>query len=117
MNHVFLYGEVSEIKSLDKAVGFKLNVTEWKKTGSEFTAEQIPVSVFLSGKRAENFEKYVKEGGEVTISGKLKVGKQGLYVATQSFDVGRLGPKQEKQQASTPKSSKPSPFESDDLPF
>jgi primosomal replication protein N len=111
MNNVFVSGEVSEIKALDKATFFTLTAVEFKKNGDNFDKVEIPLSVLVSGKQVEFFNNYIKEGGNVIVTGALAQGKKGLYVRANKVEVGRFGPRQEN--AEKPKSNN----NDDDLPF
>lgn len=111
MNNVFISGEVSDIKPLDKATFFSLKVIEFKKNGDNFDKVEIPVNVMISGKQTEFFNNYIKEGGTVIVSGALAQGKNGLYVRASKVEVGRFGPRQEEGQASNRKQV------DDSLPF
>lgn len=112
MNLVGIFGEVVSKDAVGDNYAAVLNVDDWKKTGDDFVNTPVGVPLFLTKKNAERFGKYVEIGGKISVSGKLKFGKKGLYVAVDRWDVGSLKPFTKDGEA--PKKPKAA---TDDLPF
>lgn len=115
MNQVVIAGKVSDLKVTDKFLSCTITAGwgEW--------AQALPV-FFTAGKadstdrkRYDALAKYLADGGEIAVQGKLINGKNGVSVAANNFFIGNFKP-YDGDGAKSSKSNKGGD-DSDGLPF